>query len=246
LFFVSSLCILTGKEMKDYPEKPSIRYWAESDRPREKLLLKGKAALSEAELIAILIGSGNTTESAVDLSKRILQSVNNSLAELSRLSVGDLQKFKGIGEAKAISVIAALELGRRRRGSEFMAKKVISSSNAAFEILQMHLSDLNYEQFAIVFLNRANHVIKVESVSQGGTSGTLVDPKKIFKLSIDNNASSIILGHNHPSGNCRPSDADIKLTHKLKEAGKLLDISVFDHLIIGNEKYYSFADEGMM
>lgn len=232
--------------MKEYTEKSSIRYWAESDRPREKLLLKGKAALSEAELIAILIGSGSSTESAVDLSKRILQSVNNSLAELSRLSVGELQKFKGIGEAKAISVIAALELGRRRRGSEFMTKKVISSSNAAFEILQMYLSDLHYEQFAIIFLNRANHVIKVENVSQGGTSGTFVDPKKIFKRSIENNASSIILGHNHPSGNCHPSDADIKLTHKLKEAGKLLDISVFDHLIIGNEKYYSFADEGMM
>ncbi len=227
-------------------KKSSIKYWAEGDRPREKLLLKGKAALSDAELIAILIGSGNAGESAVDLSKRILQSVKNNLIELSRLSITDLEIFKGIGEAKAISVIAAMELGRRRRSSEVLEKKTIASSRDAYELLQVYLGDLHYEQFAIVLLSRANQVLKIENISEGGMSGTVVDPKKIFKLAINHNATSIILGHNHPSGNIKPSDSDIMLTKRMKGAGKLLEISIFDHLIIGHEKYYSFADEGMM
>ncbi|MCF8364914.1 MAG: DNA repair protein RadC [Bacteroidales bacterium] len=232
--------------MEKYTQKSPIRAWAESDRPREKLLLKGKTALSDAELVAILIGSGNQDESAVDLSRRILGSINHSLIELSKLSIIDLQKFKGIGEAKAISIIAALELGRRRRGAEATDRKSISSSKQAFEILHPHLSDLHYEQFAIILLNRASHFIKVVNVSEGGVSGTVVDPKKVFKLAIENNASSIILAHNHPSGNINPSDQDIMLTKKLKKAGDYIDISVLDHIIVGGENYYSFADSGTM
>lgn len=228
-----------------YPEKTSIKHWSEDDRPREKLVLKGKPSLSDAELIAILIGSGNRDESAVELSKRILKSVSDNLIELSRLSVSDLQKFKGIGEAKAITIIAALELGRRRRGAEVMERKRIQTSSDAFEVLQMKIGDLLYEQFAVVLLNRANEVIQTVVVSDGGVNGTVADPRRIFKLAIENNAASIILGHNHPSGNLRPSESDLKLTKKIKEAGLLLDINVLDHVIVGIEKYYSFADEGV-
>lgn len=234
--------------MEKYPAQSpsSIRFWAESDRPREKLLLKGKASLSDAELMAILLGSGSRDESAVDLSRRVLGSIGHNLIELSKMSVSDLQKFKGIGEAKAITIVAALELGRRRRSAEVVKRKSVTSSREAFELLQPYLGDLQYEQFVIVLLNRANHVIKVTSVSDGGMAGTVVDPKKIFKIAIDGSASSIILGHNHPSGNCVPSQEDIHLTRKLSQAGKLLDISVFDHLILGTERYYSFSDEGTM
>lgn len=232
--------------MEEYTQKSSIRTWAESDRPREKLLLKGKAALSDAELIAILIGSGSREESAVDLSRRILASVNHNLIELSRMSIADLQKFKGIGEAKAISIAAALELGRRRRGAEAIERKNITSSRQAFEILHPFLADLQYEQFAMIILNRANHFIKVVNISEGGVSGTVVDPKKVFRLAIENNATSLILAHNHPSGNTAPSNQDISLTKKIKRAGDLIDIAILDHLIVGTEKYYSFADEGMM
>lgn len=228
-----------------YPEKTSIKHWSEDDRPREKLVLKGKPSLSDAELIAILIGSGNRDESAVELSKRILKSVSDNLIELSRLSVSDLEKFKGIGEAKAITIIAALELGRRRRGAEVMERKRIQTSSDAFEVLQMKIGDLLYEQFAVVLLNRANEVIQTVVVSDGGVNGTVADPRRIFKLAIENNAASIILGHNHPSGNLRPSESDLKLTKKIKEAGLLLDINVLDHVIVGIEKYYSFADEGV-
>ena len=234
--------------MKKYPDQPSssIRNWAESDRPREKLLLKGKATLSDAELMAILLGSGSKNESAVDLSRRILASISHNLIELSKMSVSELQKFKGIGEAKAISIVAALELGRRRRGAEVMQRKSVSSSREAFELLQPFLSDMQYEQFVMVLLNRANHVLKVVNVSDGGVSGTFVDPKKVFRLALEGNASSVILGHNHPSGNCKPSDQDISLTRKLKKAGDVLDIAVLDHIIVGAETYYSFSDEGMM
>lgn len=228
-----------------YQEKTSIKHWSEDDRPREKLVLKGKPSLSDAELIAILIGSGNREESAVELSKRILKSVSDNLIELSRLSVSDLQKFKGIGEAKAITIIAALELGRRRRGAEVMERKKIQTSSDAFEVLQMKIGDLLYEQFAVVLLNRANEVIQTVVVSDGGVNGTVADPRRIFKLAIENNAASIILGHNHPSGNLKPSESDLKLTKKIKEAGLLLDINVLDHVIVGIEKYYSFADEGV-
>ncbi len=233
--------------MDNYNQKTTIRNWAEDDRPREKLMLKGKAALSDAELIAILIGSGNTEESAVELSKRILKLAKDNLIELSKLSIPELIKtFKGIGEAKAISIIAALELGKRRRSAEVMERKKINSSKDAFDILQTLVADCLYEEFWILLLNKANKVIKYECISEGGISGTVADPKRIFKIALENNASSLILCHNHPSGNLKPSDADIKLTKKVKEAGLFLEILVVDHLIIGDEKYYSFADEGML
>lgn len=227
-------------------ENVSIRNWAEDDRPREKLLLKGKSALSDAELIAILIGSGNRHESAVALSKRILMSVGSNLIELSKLSVADLEKFNGVGIAKALSIIAALELGRRRRESEVMERKSIHSSRDVFELMQSALIDNIYEEFWIVLLNRANKVTGKYSISEGGIAGTVADPRKIYKLALENNATGIVLCHNHPSGNVRPSDADIKLTRKLKDAGLLLDIQIIDHVIIGDEKYFSFADEGIL
>lgn len=227
-------------------EKLSISQWAEDDKPREKLLLKGKHSLSDAELIAILIGSGSKDETAVDLSKRILNSLDNNLVELSKMSVIDLCKFKGIGEAKAITIIAALELGRRRRESEAIQKKKITSSKDAFEILQTVLSDVLHEEFWILMLNRANQVIGKACISEGGASSTIVDPKKIFKNALENNAVAIVLGHNHPSGNLKASDDDIKITKKIIEAGNFLEISVLDHLIIGENAYFSFADEGLM
>ncbi len=231
--------------MDEYKSIKGIRAWAEDDRPREKLLLKGKAALSDAELIAILIGSGSTSETAVDLSKRILQSLNNQLSELGKLSVKDLTKFKGIGEAKAISIIAALELGRRRKDSEPDKRVKITSSQSAFDVIYPHLGDLNYEEFWVIFLNRANEVIGKESVSRGGVSGTVVDPKVVFKSAVQFPASAIILAHNHPSGNLKPSQADHQITKKLKDAGNSLDIPVLDHLIIGERDYFSFVDEGV-
>ncbi|MCB9187188.1 MAG: DNA repair protein RadC [Flavobacteriales bacterium] len=231
--------------MEPYRPLKGIRAWAEDDRPREKLLLKGKSTLSDAELIAILIGSGNTDETAVDLSKRILQSLNNSLTELGKLSVKDLMQFKGIGEAKAISIIAALELGRRRKDTEPEKRVRITDSRSAFEIVYPHLGDLNYEEFWVIFLNRANAVIGKQNVSKGGVSGTVVDPKVVFKMAVQFPASGIILAHNHPSGNLKPSQADHELTRKLKEAGKALDIPVLDHLIIGDRDYFSFVDEGV-
>ena len=223
-----------------------IREWAESDRPREKLLMKGKSTLSDAELLAILMGSGSRNESAVDLAMRILHETNDNLIELSKLGVKDLTRFKGVGEAKAISIIAAMELGKRRRGAEAIEKKKITSSRDVFEYFNSIFGDQTYEAFYILLLNRANRIIKEVQISEGGFSGTVADPKKIFKIALENNASSIILSHNHPSGNIQPSEADIKLTHKLKGAGEMLDLPVIDHIILGEEKYYSFADEGQM
>ncbi|HKK09303.1 MAG TPA: DNA repair protein RadC, partial [Bacteroidales bacterium] len=224
----------------------SIKFWSEEDRPREKLLIKGKFSLTNAELIAILIGSGTASLSAVELSRQILQSVNNNLIELSKLTIKDLQKFKGIGEAKAISIVAALELGKRRRSEEGIQRKQITNSNEVFEYLQFTLSDTPYEAFWIVLLNRANHIIRTLKISDGGMTGTVADPKRIFKMALENNAASVILCHNHPSGNVRPSDADVKLTNKLKQAGEMLDIFVTDHIIIGDNRYFSFRDEAMM
>lgn len=226
--------------------KNSIKFWSEFDRPREKLVAKGKSSLSDSELIAILIGSGNKNESAVDLSKKILQSVNNNLIELSKLSINELIKFNGIGEAKAISIIAALELGSRRRESSVINKNKINSSKDVFELFASNFSSTSYEEFWILMLNRANHIIKKINISEGGVSETIVDAKKIFSIALENKATSIVLCHNHPSGNIQPCEADIKLTKKLKEAGKTLDILVVDHIIIGIEKYYSFADEGII
>ncbi|MBE0637366.1 MAG: DNA repair protein RadC [Bacteroidales bacterium] len=232
--------------MDENTQRASIKNWSEDDRPREKLLLKGKGSLSDAELIAILIASGNKDESAVDLSKRILKSVDNNLIELSKLTVNDLKKFKGIGEAKAITIAAAMELGNRRRGAEVMDRKRIITSHDAFEVMQMHIGDPNYEYFFVILLNQAGKIIRTLNISEGGITGTVVDPKKVFKLAIENNATSIILGHNHPSGSVLPSEQDKKLTIKIKEAGKFLEIAVLDHVIIGSEQYYSFADSGEM
>jgi len=225
--------------------KTSIKYWAEEDRPREKLLLKGKSVLSEAELIGILIGSGTKTLTAVDLAKQILQSVDNNLNLLAKLSIADLKKFKGIGEAKAISIISALELGRRRKSADQPKAIKITSSKTVYEIMHPHLQDLQHEEFWILLLNRANQLIKPVAISQGGVSGTVADPKMIFKFGLEALASSIILVHNHPSGNKTPSQADIKLTQKLKQAGQLLEIPVLDHLIYTDSGYLSMADEGL-
>lgn len=222
----------------------NILSWAEEDRPREKLLLKGRSVLSDAELIAILIGSGSSELSAVDLSKKILQSVNHDLNSLARLSVKDLTQFKGIGEAKAISIVSALELGRRRKATEPAKRIKIQSSKDAYESIASELLDLPTEQFWVIMLNRSNHIIHKRNISQGGVSGTVADPKLIFKKALDDLASGIILVHNHPSGNLHPSHADRQLTKKIVEAGKLLEIPVLDHIIFADNGYYSFADEG--
>ncbi len=226
--------------------KSTIKDWDDADRPREKLLAKGRQALSEAELIAILIGSGNRDESAVDLSRRVLKSVENNLVELSRMSVSDLMKFKGIGEAKAISIVAALELGRRRRGAEVLNRKKISSSKDVFELFQLYMADSAYEEFWVLFLSRSNSIIKHVKVSDGGVAGTVADPKRIFREAIESGCSSMILCHNHPSGNIQPSVADKKLTRKIVAGATYFDIKVLDHIIIGGTRYFSFADSGIM
>lgn len=229
-----------------YQAKTPIKQWSEDDRPREKLMMKGKAALSNAELLAVLIGSGNTKDSALDIAKNILDSVNQNLTELSRQTVNELMRTNGIGEARAVMIVAAMELGNRKRSQDAMVREKISGSRDVFELFHPELAEANYEEFRILLLNRANRIIRKMSVSEGGISGTVADPKKIFKMGLEFNASSIILCHNHPSGNIQPSEADIKLTRKMKEAGALLDLPVLDHLIIGGNSYYSFADEGMM
>ena len=225
-------------------EKKSIKEWAADDRPREKMMAKGKASLSNAELIAILIGSGNSELSAVELSRVILDSVDNNLITLSNLTLSDLMKHKGIGEAKAITIMAALELGKRRRAAEANMPKEVKSSKDTFERFLPYIDDPSQEHFLVMYLNQSNHPLKVECISKGGTTNVIADPKIIFKNALTLNATCIVLGHNHPSGNPRPSEEDRLLTKKLFGAGKLLDISVTDHIIIGNERYYSFRDHG--
>lgn len=224
----------------------NIKNWAPEDRPREKLVLKGKATLSDAELIAILLGTGTASMSAVDVAKNILQFVNNDLNELAKLSVKDLTKIKGVGEAKAISIVSALELGRRRRDILIEERPKISSSTDIYELLKSEFLDLPHEAFWIVLLNRANRVIKKQQISYGGVAGTVADPKIIFKIAVEELASGIILAHNHPSGNLTASQADLELTKKLKESGKMLDIQVLDHLIFAGTKYLSFVDKGLL
>lgn len=227
-------------------EHITIKAWAEEDRPREKLLLKGKHVLSDAELIAILISTGNVEETAVELSKRILAGAGHNLHELGRLSVHDLKKFKGIGEAKAISIVAALELGRRRTTEDKPKRQQIISSKDAADIFQPLLGDYSHEEFWIIMMNRANLVMGKQNISTGGMTGTVVDPKIIFKTALEAKAVSIILCHNHPSGNVKPSQMDIDLTKKLVAAGKVLEISVLDHLIVSQHAFFSFADEGLL
>ncbi len=224
----------------------SIKSWSPEDRPREKLLLKGISALSDAELIAILIGSGTANLSAVEVSKKILQQVDYHLHELARLSVKDLTKIKGIGEAKAATIVAALELGRRRKEVDMPARPKVGSSKDAFDQLIGDLIDLPHEEFWVLLLNRANGIIKKKRVSEGGVSGTVADPKIIFKMALEELASGVIVAHNHPSGNLKASQSDIDLTKRLKEAGKFLEIQLLDHLIVCGQKYFSFADEGIL
>lgn len=224
----------------------SITQWAEEDRPREKLLLKGKSSLSDAELIGILLGSGTKTLSAVDLAKQILSSVSHDLHSLAKLSIVDLCKFKGIGEAKAISIVSALELGRRRKDTEPIKQTKITCSSDAYNLLAPELTDLLHEEFWIILLKRNNLVLKKEQISLGGVSGTVVDPKIIFKKALDALASGIILVHNHPSGNVKPSQSDIKLTNNLKASGEMLEIPIFDHIIYTDHGYFSFSDENLI
>ncbi len=209
-------------------------------------MLKGKSALSNAELIALLIGSGNVEESAVQLAQRMLDATGNNLIEFSKLSIEELSRYRGMGKAKAISIIAAMELGKRRIAERVLQQIKIKSSRDIYELLLPDLTDNYYEAFFVVLLDRANKVIRKLNISRGGVSGTVVDPKKIFKLALDHNASSLILAHNHPSNNLKPSDNDIRLTKKLLEAGKALEIPVLDHIIVGNDNYYSFADENIL
>lgn len=232
--------------MDDEKINLSIKNWAEDDRPREKLLQKGKLSLSDSELIAILIGSGSRNESAVELSKRILSSSKNNLSELGKLSVSQLCKFKGIGPAKAVSIVAALELSRRRRLEEALEQKKISSSHSIFEIMQPVIGELAHEEFWIIYLNNSNRIIEQFQISKGGITGTLVDIRITLKKALEVGAVSIILVHNHPSGNLKASEADKQLTRKLKTASESLDIKVLDHIIVTEKSYLSFADEGML
>ncbi|MBG6109956.1 DNA repair protein RadC [Flavobacterium sp. CG_23.5] len=222
-----------------------IKNWSEDDKPREKLMLKGKSSLSDAELIAILIGSGSRNESAVGLSKRILASVDNNLNALGKLSITQLITFKGIGEAKAISIISALELGRRRRAEDAVELTKITSSKMIFEIMQPIIGELPHEEFWIVYLNNSNKIISKSQLSKGGITGTLVDIRLVFKTALEMGATGLILCHNHPSGTLVPSDADKQITRKLKLAGESLEIKVLDHLIVTEVSYFSFVDEGI-
>ena len=216
------------------------------DRPREKLFAKGATALSDSELLAILINNGYKERSAVEISKEILNTGNNNLNELGKLSLKELQKVKGIGEAKAITIAAALELGRRRQAATYLEKKVIKSSTDIAQYLRTNIKDLSYEVFAVVFLNKANKVNHFEIISKGGITGTVADPRIILKKALEEDATSIVLCHNHPSGNLRPSRADEELTGKIREAARYFDIIVLDHIIVSEEGYFSFADEGIL
>ncbi len=226
------------------PQNLSIKSWAEADRPREKLLHQGKSALSDAELLAILIGSGTTEDSAVTLAQKILQSVGQNLNDLGRKSTAELRVFKGIGEAKAVTISAALELGRRRQLSRIADKPQVCCSRDAYDAVAPILVDLQHEEFWILNLNRANRILSRTRISSGGMAGTVVDAKVLFRRALHNEASAIILCHNHPSGNLFPSQADLDLTKKLAKAGKAIDIPVLDHLIVSERGFYSFADEG--
>lgn len=232
--------------MQEKPASFSIKHWADDDKPREKLLSKGRSALSDAELIAILIGSGSRSESAVELSKRILSSVDNNLNELGRLSIKQLMQFKGIGEAKAVTIAGALEIGRRRRGEEFLKVDKITSSKTAFEILEPILGELEHEEFWILYLNNSNKVLQKSQLSKGGITGTLVDVRIIMKQTLELGAVGLILAHNHPSGTLKPSKADKEITQKIKRASESLDIKVLDHLIITQKDYFSFADNHLL
>jgi DNA repair protein RadC len=227
-------------------KKYSIKQWAKDDQPREKLLIKGADSLSHSELVAILLQHGNHEKSAVDLAKEILRLGKDNLNELGKLSVREFMKIKGIGKAKAITLAAALELGRRRETSTSIDKQVVGSSGAVAGFLQNKLRDYRHEVFAVVFLNRANKLNHFEIISEGGITGTVADPRIILKKALEEDAVSMILCHNHPSGNLRPSRADEELTAKIKEAARLIDVKLLDHIIVSDEGYFSFADNGIL
>ncbi|UFH32604.1 DNA repair protein RadC [Chryseobacterium sp. C-71] len=224
----------------------SIKFLAEDDRPREKFLLKGKNSLSDSELLAIIMGSGSRDETAVELARKILASVNNNWHQLSLLTIKDLTKFKGVGEVKAISIATALEIGRRRASQEIPEKPQISSSKDAYQILKLHLADLRTEEFWAVFLNQSNKVIHLAQLTQGGINQSIVDIRIVFKIALEHFATGIIISHNHPSGNLKPSAEDINITKKIQEAGNLMNIQLLDHLIITQNTYLSFVDEGIL
>jgi DNA repair protein RadC len=232
--------------MEEVLKHITLKSLAEDDRPREKLLSIGRQNLSDTELLAILLGSGSRTETALQLSQRILNHYNNDINLIARASVNELKKFKGVGEVKAIAIAAAFEMGRRRTDTESNDKPKIKTSADAFRLLNKKLNDLPHEEFWMLLLNRANSVIKMECISKGGVSGTVVDVRLILKPAIEHLASNIIICHNHPSGQLKPSEQDIQLTKKIKEGAKLMDISLIDHLIIGDQNYFSFADEGLL
>ena len=232
--------------MSEKPSSFSIKNWSQDDQPREKLREKGKTVLSDAELLAILIGSGNREESAVDLCKRILASVDNNLNALGKLTIKQLMSFKGIGEAKAISIVGALEIGRRRRLEDAISLDKITSSKTVFETMQPIVGELSHEEFWILYLNNSNKIIKKNQLSKGGITGTLVDVRLVLKTALEYGATSLILCHNHPSGALKPSQADKDITQKLKKGAQSLDIKVLDHLIITEQSYFSFADEGVL
>ncbi|QIG90756.1 DNA repair protein RadC [Chryseobacterium sp. POL2] len=224
----------------------SIKFLAEDDRPREKFLLKGRNALSDSELLAIIMGSGNREESAVELARRILESVSNNWHQLSLLSIQDLMKFKGIGEAKAISIATALEIGNRKALQEVPEKIQIGSSKDAYKVLKVFLSELRHEEFWVLFLNQSNKIVHKTCLSQGGIAQAVVDVRILFRMALDHFATGIIVAHNHPSGSLKPSAEDIRITKDIKEAGKLLKIELLDHLIVSQQSYFSFADENML
>ena len=224
----------------------SIKFLAEDDRPREKFLLKGKTSLSDSELLAIILGSGNNEDSAVELARKILASVENNWQNLSKLSIKDLMKFKGIGEAKAISVAATLEIGRRKASQETPEKTSISSARDSYNVFSQHLSDLRTEEFWAIFLNQKNQIVYKTQISKGGISGTLVDVRVLFRIALEHFATSIIVAHNHPSGSLKPSLEDIQITKNIKNAGEILNITLLDHLIIGDNSFFSFAEEGLL
>ncbi len=227
-------------------KKKSIKEWAEDDRPREKMAEKGKAAMSDSELLAILLRTGKEGQSAVDLARAILDKANNNLINLSNFTLQELEDFNGVGKAKAITIMAALELGKRRRGAEASLPDEVKDSKTSFERFLSHIDDMKQEHFLVMYLDQSFHELKVECISNGGTTNVIADPRIIFKQALNHGATCIILGHNHPSGNPRPSKDDRQLTQKIVSAGKLLDIAVIDHIIIGNERYYSFRDHGEM
>ena len=227
-------------------QKYSIKNWAKDDRPREKLLNNGSSILSNSELIAILINHGTREKSALELAQDVLRAGKDNLNELGKLSVKELMKIKGIGEAKAVSIVAALELGRRRQAAASREKEVITSSADVANYLQTILKDYKHEVFAVLFLNRSNKINHFEIISEGGITGTVADPRIILKKALEEDAVSLILSHNHPSGSLKPSKADEELTHKIKDAPRYFDIKVLDHIIVSDDGYYSFADEGLM